>query len=127
MIKHKQYVSDLTFYSNIKLLAAHKGLLNLQKGISEAATKTFKQPLAYDITRLDFDFDKIQKPLITAPFSIQRRGGVPFSDNKYFSEAALPTDVHIRLLEQFEADLAGSSETTGEGSFRIPSPKVTST
>ena len=60
MIKHKQYVSDLTFYSDIQLLAAHKALLNLQKGISEI---TFEQPLEYDITRLDFDFDKIQKPL----------------------------------------------------------------
>ncbi len=107
MIKGKQYVSDLTFYSDIELLAAHRALLNLREGIDNAAEKCFGQPLRYDITRLDLDFDKTQKPLVTAPFSIQRRGNAPFSEHKYFSEAALPTDVHVRLLEQFEVDLSG--------------------
>jgi hypothetical protein len=40
-----------------------------------------------------------------APFSITRRAESRFSENKYFSEAPLPTDIHISLLEEFEAEV----------------------
>jgi len=30
---------------------------------------------------------------------------IRFSENKYFSESALPTDEHIKVLGQFEASL----------------------
>jgi hypothetical protein len=39
-----------------------------------------------------------------ASFSITRRAEARFSENKYFSEAPLPTDLHLKLLEQFEAE-----------------------
>jgi hypothetical protein len=105
MIARKQYLSDVTFYSKIRLTDTHTAILNLQKSISEKASITFGQPLNYDITHLGFDFDKTKTPLVTAAFSIQRRGNALFSENKYFSEAPLQTDVHLKLLEQFETDL----------------------
>jgi hypothetical protein len=107
MIKRKQYVSDITFYSEVRLLAAHIALLNLRKSVTDYAEKYFGQRLEYELTHLGLDFDHTLNPLVAAPFSIQRRGNALFSENKYFSEAALPTDVHIKLLEQFEADLSG--------------------
>ncbi|MFY9560750.1 MAG: hypothetical protein WAQ52_10995 [Terriglobales bacterium] len=107
MIRRKQYVSDLTFYSDIGLLAAHPALLKLQKAVTDYEEKYLGQRLEYDLTHFGLDFDHTRNPLIAAPFSIQRRGNALFSENKYFSEAALPTDVHIKLLEQFEADLGG--------------------
>jgi len=105
MIKRRQYVSDVTFYSDVNLLSAHAAFVGLQKSLSQHESSLFGQMLDYQFTRFDLDFDKQKTPLISAPFSIQRRGQIPFSENKYFSEAALPTDTHIRLLEQFEADL----------------------
>jgi hypothetical protein len=107
MIKKKQYVSDVTFYSDVRLLAAHQALLNLRKSLTDQTETYFGRRLECELTYLGFDFDHTLNPLVAAPFSIQRRGNALFSENKYFSEAALPTDVHIKLLEQFEADLSG--------------------
>jgi hypothetical protein len=107
MIRRKQYVSDLTFYSDVKLLAVHPALLKLQKAVTDHEEKYLGQRMEYDLTHFGLDFDHSLNPLVTAPFSIQRRGNALFSENKYFSEAALPTDVHIKLLEQFESDLSG--------------------
>jgi hypothetical protein len=105
MIVRKQYLSNVMFYSKIRLVDAHTAILKLQKGISKSVSIAFGQPLSYDITHLGFDFDKTKTPLVTAAFSIQRRGNALFSENKYYSEAPLQTDVHLKLLEQFEADL----------------------
>lgn len=107
MIRRKQYLSDLTFYSDISLLAVHPALLKLQKTVTDQEEKYLGQRLKYDLTHFGLDFDHTLNPLIAAPFSIQRRGNALFSENKYFSEAALPTDVHIKLLQEFEADLSG--------------------
>jgi len=105
MIKRKQYLSDLTFYSDVRLLDAHAAMVKLQQGITEAASAAFGQPLNYNLTHFGLDFDKTVTPLVAAAFSIQRRGNALFSENKYFSEAPLPTGIHIELLEQFERDL----------------------
>ncbi len=106
MIQRKQYISDIVFYSDIKLLAVHSAFVNLQKAITDAGEKYLWQRREYDLTHFGLDFDKTLTPLISAPFSIQRRGNALFTTNKYFSEAPFPTDVHIKLIEQLEADLS---------------------
>jgi hypothetical protein len=106
MIKRRQYLSDLTFYSDVRLLAAHPAFLNLQKSLSEKSTDYLWQRKEYDLTYLGLDFDHTLTPLVAAPFSIQRRGNALFTENKYFSEAPLPTGVHVELLQQLEADLS---------------------
>ncbi len=108
MIKRKQYISDLVFYSDIRLLAVHPALMNLQKAITDAGERYLWQRREYDLTHFGLDFDKTLNPLISAQFSIQRRGNALFSSNKYFSESPFPTDVHIKLVEQLEADLAAT-------------------
>lgn len=40
-------------------------------------------------------------------FHIERRGGVPFSQNRYFSGAPLSTEEHIAVLEKIEQTLKG--------------------
>jgi hypothetical protein len=40
-----------------------------------------------------------------ASFLITHRAEARFSENKYFSEAPLPTDMHIAFLEEYEAGI----------------------
>jgi hypothetical protein len=105
MIKRKQYISDLVFYSDIQMLAVHPAFDNLQKAVTDAGERYLWQRREYALSHFALDFDHTLTPLISAPFSIQRRGNALFSDNKYFSEAPFPTDVHIKIVEQLEADL----------------------
>lgn len=108
MIQRKQYLSDIVFSSNLKLLAVHPAFVNLQKSITDAGEKYLWQRREYDLSHFGLDFDKTLTPLTAAPFSIQRRGNALFSSNKYFSEAPFPTDVHIKVIEQLEADLSAT-------------------
>jgi hypothetical protein len=113
MIKRRQYISDLVFYSDIQLLAVHRAFVNLQKAVTEAGEQYLWQRREYDLTHFGLDFDKTLTPLVSAAFSIQRRGNTLFTDNKYFSEAPFPTDVHIKLVEQLEADLSSGDNQPG--------------
>ncbi len=112
MIKRKQYISDLVFYSNIQLLAVHPAFVNLQKAVTDMGEQYLWQRREYALTHFGLDFDKTLTPLVSAPFSIQRRGNALFTENKYFSEAPFPTDVHITLVEQLEANLRGGYQAT---------------
>lgn len=53
-----------------------------------------------DVFRLGFSADPAAYP--NNHFLIERRAGMPHVSNRYFCSAALRTEAHIRLLEQFE-------------------------
>lgn len=105
MISRKRYVSDLTFYSEKRLLNLHPALPRLTSNLHHKLKEITGQEFTYEATRLDVDFCKFERALPIAPFTIQRRTETPFEENKYFSEAPLPTDIHLELLQAFEADL----------------------
>lgn len=106
MIKRKAYVSGLTFYSQIPLLAAlNPALAALSDRISKAVSEIFHVDFQYEPTVITTHYDVSLKQIPVAAFTIQRRLQIPFSENKYFSEAPLPTDLHWELLQDFEAAL----------------------
>jgi hypothetical protein len=103
MIKRFAYVSDLTFYSDVPLLNVSPALTNLAEKTSNAVSEIFQEPIHYDPISLSVGHDPLSRKYGIAPFSIARRAEALFSENKYFSEAPLPTDVHLSLLEEFES------------------------
>jgi hypothetical protein len=103
MIKRFGYVSDLTFYSDVPILSVHPALTKLAARTSVALSEIWQEPVQYEPTNLAVGHDPMARKYGIAPFSITHRAEARFSENKYFSEAPLPTDTHIALLEEFEA------------------------
>lgn len=104
-VVRKSYVSQLSFYSTLRLPALHPVLQRVVGQITESVSKNLGQPLPYELVSINFNFDQLLTKFAPGPFTIERRQDVPFSENKYFSTAPLPTNEHLSLLEEFEAAL----------------------
>ena len=108
MIKHFAYISDLSFYSDAPLLGLTSAAANLASKTSQALTDIWQEPIHYQPVNLQVGHDPTARKYAIAPFAISRRAEAKFSENKYFSEAPLPTDTHIALLEQYERDIVSA-------------------
>ena len=109
MIKRFAYISDLTFYSDVPLLS-NPPLQRIAEKTSELLSTIWQEPIRFEPLNISIGHDPTSRKNQIAPFTIQRRAETRFSENKYFSEAPLPTDVHIKLLEEFEAATKAASE-----------------
>lgn len=105
MIKRFAYVSDLSFYSDAPILYISPALATIANKTSEAVSEIWQEPVKYEPQRFDIGHDPTVRKYAIAPFSITRRAEARFSENKYFSEAPLPTDMHISILEEFEESI----------------------
>ena len=106
MVKRWAYVSNITFETDFPLLASVSGpLRKLSLGTTNALAEAIGERLDYEPTVITLTHDQLARKYGLAGLTIQRRVDAPFSDNKYFSEAPLPTQTHIHLLEAFEADV----------------------
>ena len=112
MVKRWQYASQVTFRSTAPMTGANSAVGKLAAAVAKSVVDVMGEHLTYDLTFLTIDYDQLTRKHPLGRFSIQRRDNTPFSENKYFSDAPLPTDVHLRLLERFEKDLDGKSAGT---------------
>ncbi len=56
------------------------------------------------LKRMDFGFDPDEIAGIRpANFMLERRVGVPYVQNRFFSEAPIRTDTHLELLQEIES------------------------
>ncbi len=108
MIKRVAYVSNVTFYSDVPLNALNPALQKLADRVSGAVSELQKENIEYQTSSLSIAHDPLKRKYPLAVFSIQPRTETPFSEHKFFSEAPLPTDLHIKFLEEFEADVISS-------------------
>lgn len=103
--RHRRwYTSGLVVESNVALDAMHPALRTLAEKISAAAETQLSARFETTSISIGMDPWNARYPLI--PFRIERREGVPFSENKYWAQAPLPTRTHIELLKDFEAALS---------------------
>jgi hypothetical protein len=111
MIRSWGYVSDVFFETDFPLLdAASKPLTALGTKVTDAMARIWREKLEYKPLILTVGHDPQLRKNGIAPFTIQLRAENHFSDNKWFSEAPLPTDLHFKLLQEFETDLLAASK-----------------
>jgi hypothetical protein len=104
-IKRFAYISDLTFYSDVPILSLNPSVANFADKLSKSISDIWQEPIKYEPMNFQIGHDPLARKNGIAPFSIIRRAQTRFSENKYFSEAPLPTDAHVALLEEFEAEV----------------------
>lgn len=108
MIRHWAYVSQVTFFSDLPLLrAVSRPLEKLARKTSEEISKIFEEEITYHPINLVVGHDPALRKNGIASFTIQQRANVKFRDNKFFSEAPLPTETHLKFLAELEADAQG--------------------
>jgi hypothetical protein len=105
MISRWQYASQVVFHSDVSLSGLSPAIKGLAAELSKGIADNLGERRSYELVALVVDYDQLARKHPLGRFSIQRRENTPFSENKYFSEAPLPTEDHIALLEQFEADI----------------------
>lgn len=101
-IKRFAYISDIGFESDASLLIVDPVLKWLSDQTSVALSHIWQESVEYLPISLKIGHDPVLRHLGIAPFSIERRAAERFSDNMYFSEAPLPTTLHLDLLAEFE-------------------------
>ncbi len=106
IIKRWQYTSQVTFRSTAQMTGANSAVERLAAAVAKGVADTMGENLKYDLAMLSLNYDQLTRKHPLGRFSIQRRDNTPFSENKYFSDAPLPTDLHMQLLELFEKDLS---------------------
>jgi len=93
LVTSKVYESQVVAHSNLELGKRFGEIQPLVKLIAELSGNPTEQMSGFyiggDGARL-------------STFTFERRTGVPFSENKYFSRAALPSSKHMRVLSEIE-------------------------
>lgn len=102
MITRYAFVSDLSFTSEASLLTFDPLLAKIADRVSASLSELWHEPLHYELFDFKIGHDPLSRKWGVAPFQIARLAEHKFTENKYFSEAPLPTDLHIELLEQYE-------------------------
>lgn len=105
-IRHFAYVSSLTFYSDAPLLVPTTPISNLADRTSRIVSEIWGEDIQYYGLNIGVGHDPLARKYGMASFYITRRAETRFSENKYFSEAPLPTADHLRLLEEYEREVS---------------------
>jgi hypothetical protein len=119
MIRRTAFVSQVVFYSDVPLLNAISPSLNsLAKKTSEFLGGIFDDGLTFEVAKIAIGHDPSARKTSIASFTLEHRVNTKFSDGKFFSEAPLPTKLHIKLLEELEADLSEAQHESGKEAIR---------
>jgi hypothetical protein len=98
VIKKKAYVSQIFVSTARSLLAINPKL----QDIAALLTTEVAQPRAiFEFGGVSFWPDQVNT-MNPFAFTFERPIGVPFSENRYYSQAPLPTDKHLELLNMLE-------------------------
>ncbi len=112
MVKRKVYTSQVTFYSKVPLLFIDPILQDIRVTVSKLVSENLKLECIYEPSGILLSMDPETQRIPAPAFTVERRVATAFSENKYFSSAPLPTEVHLALLEQYEKHMTAHVTVT---------------
>jgi hypothetical protein len=102
----RRFTSSVVVEFGAELDRAMAAFDELKEDFSSATGINYGLNVDIETSRVALSADPSKlPPLTTVEFTIERRAGQPFSENRYFSVATLPTTSHLSLLEAFERRL----------------------
>ncbi len=118
-LRERTTLKPRTYTSNVVVefdRAAERALgrfESLSRKMSAALAESRGWGCGVSVQRLAFQADPLTLPSSMMPptstqFSIERRGGAPYAQNRFWCAAPLRTGEHLALLEAIEADLAST-------------------
>jgi hypothetical protein len=108
-IRRKVYVGTLLVQSDVALIEVNPALQRIAEIVSKQVSGDTGRNLVYVPASLGIGYDKQTTTFTPSAFTVERREGVPFSDNVYFSNAPLPTQLHLQLLAEIENAVTNAS------------------
>jgi len=107
-IRRWGFISDVVFQTTFPLLASvSHPLARLAEKTSEF-TEQIWDGIKYTPKEIKIGHDPTARQHGIANFVIAHRVNTTHAENVYFSEAPLPTHLHLKFLEEFEADVLRS-------------------
>lgn len=105
MVHRKGYLSELNVRPSRPVSALNPRLSQFAGRLSSLVS-TPEYPAHYDAAGI---FLSVDPSLVVKPgaFRFERRLDGPFALDRYYSQAPVPTDIHLALLEELEGLLAG--------------------
>ncbi|HEY6845184.1 MAG TPA: hypothetical protein VI320_03110 [Terracidiphilus sp.] len=108
MIRRWGILSQLTFRSDMQMDLIHPAFAAVASEVSTEVNARAGLNLEYRASGLSFNFERPNGDIPIAAFLIERRGKALFSEDKYYSQAPLDTQSHIRVIEEFEESIRKS-------------------
>lgn len=108
MLGNLRYLSTFLFQSDAPLLTHSDPINNAARKMAEVRRSITGSVRPYQGIRIDINFDQREHTEPIAAFTIQRLATAPFRSNRYFTQAPVPTDMHIEIVKQFETDTLAS-------------------
>ena len=100
---YKTYQSELIVRTEAPILKVLGPAMALGEAISRGLKQASNLDVEIDAVGFSLATDNTLLPVIKPiPFRIDRRAGVPFEANLYYTQAPLPTSDHLKVLEQLE-------------------------
>lgn len=105
LIRRVGYISHILFRTDFPLLAVSSSPAQRLAEKTSKVTERLFSGLKYVNHSVSIGHDPQVRKNTVASFIIQHRANTLYEENKYYSEAPLPTDLHIQYLQEFEADV----------------------
>jgi len=104
----KGFVSQIDFECDTSMNRLNPKLDLFIKQIESLARPADEKTRRFDVGGLSFWTEDVNNPGAPAIVKFERKISTPFSANHYFSQAPVETEVHKRLLNEFELLLKSS-------------------